>query len=397
MISKMPDNMIPRDLAAKILPATPPKAVVIYGPRRAGKTTLVKSLLGPEAGQIRLLNADRQADVRVLQSLESAGDIEIFLSSADTIVIDEAQRVPNIGLITKMLVDANQKTKLFLTGSSSFDLAQGVRESAVGRIVNSHLWPFSMNELARQYGWGFVEDNLERFLVYGTFPENVLNADDAVEMLMDFIDDIMYKDAFSLAQIRNPTSLRNLVYVLAQSVGQEVSYDSLARETRLSSPTIERYLDILEKCFIIRRVPSFSRNLTNELRKGKKIYFCDVGIRNAVLDDFTPFTARSDAGALWENFFFMERLKKHDLERTFTRQFFWRVRGTRRVAGTEKAVEYSREIDFVEAKDNRLEAFECKLNPKKKDSGGQEFRDAYPDCSIHVVSPQNCRPYFQLQ
>ena len=157
------------------------------------------------------------------------------------------------------------------------------------------------------------------------------------------------------------------------------------------------YLDILEKCFIIRRVPSFSRNLANELRKGKKIYFCDVGIRNAVLDDFTPFTARSDAGALWENFFFMERLKKHDLERTFTRQFFWRVRGTRRVAGTEKAVEYSREIDFVEAKDNRLEAFECKLNPKKKDSGGQEFRDAYPDCSIHVVSPQNCRPYFQLQ
>ena len=397
MISKMPDNMIPRDLAAKILPATPPKAVVIYGPRRAGKTTLVKSLLGPEAGQIRLLNADRQADVRVLQSLESAGDIEIFLSSADTIVIDEAQRVPNIGLITKMLVDANQKTKLFLTGSSSFDLAQGVRESAVGRIVNRHLWPFSMNELARQYGWGFVEDNLERFLVYGTFPENVLNADDAVEMLMDFIDDIMYKDAFSLAQIRNPTSLRNLVYVLAQSVGQEVSYDSLARETRLSSPTIERYLDILEKCFIIRRVPSFSRNLANELRKGKKIYFCDVGIRNAVLDDFTPFTARSDAGALWENFFFMERLKKHDLERTFTRQFFWRVRGTRRVAGTEKAVEYSREIDFVEAKDNRLEAFECKLNPKKKDSAGQEFRDAYPDCSIHVVSPQNCRPYFQLQ
>ena len=221
--------------------------------------------------------------------------------------------------------------------------------------------------------------------------------DDAVEMLMDFIDDIMYKDAFSLAQIRNPTSLRNLVFVLAQSVGQEVSYDSLARETRLSSPTIERYLDILEKCFIIRRVPSFSRNLANELRKGKKIYFCDVGIRNAVLDDFTPFTARSDAGALWENFFFMERLKKHDLERTFTRQFFWRVRGTRRVAGTEKAVEYSREIDFVEAKDNRLEAFECKLNPKKKDSGGQEFRDAYPDCSIHVVSPQNCRPYFQLQ
>ena len=170
------------------------------------------------------------------------------------------------------------------------------------------------------------------------FPDNVLNPDDAVEMLMDFVGDLMYKDAFALTQIRSPMNLHNLVYWLAQNVGQEVSYDNLARETKLSSPTIERYLDILEKCFIIRRVPSFARNLGNELKKGKKIYFCDVGIRNAILNDFTPFSAREDAGALWENFFFMERLKKHDLERTFTRQFFWRIRGTRQVAGKEKAV-----------------------------------------------------------
>lgn len=395
MVIQLKKKMIPRDLANLILPATPPKAVVIYGPRRAGKTTLVKSLLGPEAGKVRLLNADRAADVRILQGLESGGDIDVFLNSADTIVIDEAQRVPNIGLITKILVDANQRTKLFLTGSSSFDLARGVRESAVGRLVNRQLWPFSASELAREFGWGYVQDHLEQFLVYGMFPDNVLNPDDAVEMLMDFVGDLMYKDAFALTQVRSPMNLHSLVYLLAQNVGQEVSYDNLARETKLSSPTIERYLDILEKCFIIRRVPSFARNLGNELKKGKKIYFCDVGIRNAILNDFTPFSARADAGAIWENFFFMERLKKHDLERTFTRQFFWRIRGTRQVAGKEKAVEYSREIDFIEAKDNKLEAFECKLNPHKKDSGGKDFREAYPNCPIHVVSPSNCLPFFE--
>lgn len=387
--------MIPRALADKILPATPPKAVVIYGPRRAGKTTLVKSLLGPAAGKLRLLNGDRASDIRVLQGLESAGDIEVFLSSADTIVIDEAQRVPNIGLITKMLVDANKDTRLFLTGSSSLELAAGVRESAVGRLVNRQLWPFSMGELAKEYGWGYVQDNLERFMVYGTFPDSVLDPDNAVDSLMDFAGDILYKDAFELTQIRSPTSLRNLVFLLAHNIGQEVSYDSLARETRLSAPTIERYLDILEKCFIIRRISSFSRNLGNELKKGKKVYFCDVGLRNAIVDDFSPFSSRPDAGALWENFFFMERLKQIDTERTHKRQFFWRVRGSRPVPGTDKTIEYSREIDFIEEKNRQIEAFECKVNPNKKDRGGREFREAYPDCPIHVVSPQNCLQYFK--
>lgn len=387
--------MIPRDLTAKILPTTPPKAVVIYGPRRAGKTTLVKSLLGPSAGKVRFLNADRIADVRVLQGLESAGDIDVFLQSADTIVIDEAQRVPNIGLITKTLVDANRNTRLYLTGSSALELAQGVRESAVGRVVNRRLWPFSMNELAGEFGWGCVQDNLERFMVYGTFPDNVINPDEAVDMLTDFVGDIMYKDALALAQIRNCENLRTLVYLLAQNIGQEVSYDNLARETHLSAPTVERYLDILEKCFIICRVPSFSRNLGNELKKGKKIYFTDVGVRNAVLNDFTPFSARTDAGALWENFFFMERLKKHELERTHTRQFFWRIRGSRPAVRGEKPVEYSREIDFIEARDNELAAFECKLDAGKKDNGGKEFREAYPDCPIRVVSPRSAKDYFE--
>lgn len=384
--------MIPRDLVDRIVTATPPKAVVIFGPRRVGKTTLIKSL--PDLGVTNFLNGDRRRDVQLLQRLESAGDVDVLLNGSDTIVIDEAQRVPNIGLIVKMLVDANEKTKIFLTGSSSLELAQGVRESAVGRLVNRRLWSLSLNELANEYGWGQVATDIERLMVYGTYPEVVTAPEEAIGTLMDYVEDIMYKDIFELGGIRNSSSLRTLVEMLARRIGQEVSYESLARDTKLHSQTVERYIDLLEKCFIIRRCGSFSRNLDNELKKGKKVYFCDVGVRNAIIDDFSPFSAREDAGALWENFFFMERLKKHDLERTFVRQYFWRVRGSRLKAGTMQ--EYSREIDFIEVRDNRMEAFECKLNPKKKDSGGTEFRDAYPDCPIRVVTPADCRDLFEI-
>lgn len=384
--------MIPRDLVDRIVTATPPKAVVIFGPRRVGKTTLIKSL--PDLGVTNFLNGDRRRDVQLLQRLESAGDVDVLLNGSDTIVIDEAQRVPNIGLIVKMLVDANEKTKIFLTGSSSLELAQGVRESAVGRLVNRRLWSLSLNELANEYGWGQVATDIERLMVYGTYPEVVTAPEEAIGTLMDYVEDIMYKDIFELGGIRNSSSLRTLVEMLARRIGQEVSYESLARDTKLHSQTVERYIDLLEKCFIIRRCGSFSRNLDNELKKGKKVYFCDVGVRNAIIDDFSPFSAREDAGALWENFFFMERLKKHDLERTFVRQYFWRVRGSRLKAGTMQ--EYSREIDFIEVRDNRMEAFECKLNPKKKDSGGTEFRNAYPDCPIRVVTPADCRDLFEI-
>ena len=380
-------NMIPRDLSAKIIQATPPKAVVIYGPRQAGKTTLVKSL--PNLGTVNFLNGDRPRDIQRLTSLESEGDIDLMLSSADSIIIDEAQNVPNIGRIVKMLVDANAKTKIFLTGSSAFELAQGVRESAVGRVVNRNLWPLSLNELANAYGWGHVESNLERFLVYGTYPATVTNPQNAIETLIDLSSDILFRDAFALQDIRNPSSLRHLVELLARNIGQEISYDSLARDTKLHSQTVERYIDLLEKCFIIKRCGSFSRNLGNELKKGKKIYFCDIGLRNAIIDDFSPFNSRPDAGAIWENFFFMERLKKHDLERSFVRQYFWRIRGAKLKIGSDKPIEYSREVDFIEVRDNEMQAFECKLDPRQRDNGGEEFRNSYPNCSIKVVSPRN--------
>lgn len=205
--------MIPRDLVDRIVTATPPKAVAIFGPRRVGKTTLIKSL--PDLGVTNFLNGNRRRDVQLLQRLESAGDVDVLLNGSDTIVIDEAQRVPNIGLIVKMLVDANETTKIFLTGSSSLELAQGVRESAVGRLVNRRLWSLSLNELANEYGWGQVATDIERLMVYGTYPEVVTSPEEAIGTLMDYVEDIMYKDIFELGGIRNSSSLRTLVEMLA--------------------------------------------------------------------------------------------------------------------------------------------------------------------------------------
>ena len=382
--------MIFHELTSRILDSTPPKAVVIYGPRQAGKTTLIKNL--PNLGVVNFLNADRPRDVRQLQGLQSAGDIDVLLSSSDTIIIDEAQNVPDIGHIVKMLVDANQKTKIFLTGSSALELAQGVRESAVGRVVHRNLWPLSIHELANEYGWGYVQTNLDRFLVYGTYPATVTNPDTAVEQLIDLSGDLLFRDVLALQDVRSPNTLRQLLELLAYRIGQEISYESLGREIRMHSQTVERYIDILEKCFIIKRCGSFAKNLDNEIKKGKKIYFCDVGLRNAIIDDFSPFGTREDAGHLWENFFFMERLKKHDLERSFVRQYFWRIRGKRIRQSSGHESEYSREIDLVEARNQNMQAFECKLNPRQKDNGGKEFRSAYPNCPINVVSPENLDP-----
>ena len=198
-----------------------------------------------------------------------------------------------------------------------------------------------MHELANEYGWGYVQTNLDRFLVYGTYPATVTDPDSAVEQLIDLSGDLLFRDVLSLQEVRCPSSLRHLVELLAYRIGQKDSSESLAREMRMHSQTGERYIDILEKCFIIKRCNSFAKNLDNEIKKGKKICFCDVGLRNAVIDDFSTFGSREDAGRLWENFF-MERLKKHDLERSFVRQYFWRIRGKKIRQSTGQESEFSR-------------------------------------------------------
>ncbi len=327
-------------------------------------------------------NGDLITDHRQLQ-FSSSTDVELTLRQADTIIIDEAQRFPNIGLILKQLVDVNVRLnlgkKIFATGSSSLELAKGVKESAVGRLVHRQMWPLSISEIAAAKGWGEISQNIERLMIYGTYPAVFTDPDHAESTLRNYCDGVLYKDLFALAGIRQNEKFMHLVKLLAYNVGSEVNYDNLARDTGLSRTTVADYLQLLEQCFIIKICPSFSRNLSNELKKGKKVYFCDNGVRNAIIGDFSPMVARpsQDGGALWENFFFMERVKLHSIRNDFTDMYFWRTTSNN-----------PHELDFLEVKNERIRAFECKLSSSAKARPGK-FTTAYPDAPIDTVTPDD--------
>lgn len=331
---------------------------------------------------VRWFNGDLITDHRQLQ-FSSSTDVELTLRQADTIIIDEAQRFPNIGLILKQLVDVNVRLnlgkKIFATGSSSLELAKGVKESAVGRLVHRQMWPLSISEIAAAKGWGEISQNIERLMIYGTYPAVFTDPDHAESTLRNYCDGVLYKDLFALAGIRQNEKFMHLVKLLAYNVGSEVNYDNLARDTGLSRTTVADYLQLLEQCFIIKICPSFSRNLSNELKKGKKVYFCDNGVRNAIIGDFSPMVARpsQDGGALWENFFFMERVKLHSIRNDFTDMYFWRTTSNN-----------PHELDFLEVKNERIRAFECKLSSSAKARPGK-FTTAYPDAPIDTVTPDD--------
>ena len=372
---------IQRELQPQITRETPPKAVVIFGARQIGKTTLLTELSQYEKS-VRWFNGDLITDHRQLQ-FSSSTDVELTLRQADTIIIDEAQRFPNIGLILKQLVDVNVRLnlgkKIFATGSSSLELAKGVKESAVGRLVHRQMWPLSISEIAAAKGWGEISQNIERLMIYGTYPAVFTDPDHAESTLRNYCDGVLYKDLFALAGIRQNEKFMHLVKLLAYNVGSEVNYDNLARDTGLSRTTVADYLQLLEQCFIIKICPSFSRNLSNELKKGKKVYFCDNGVRNAIIGDFSPMVARpiQDIGALWENFFFMERVKLHSIRNDFTDMYFWRTTSNN-----------PHELDFLEVKNERIRAFECKLSSSAKARPGK-FTTAYPDAPIDTVTPDD--------
>lgn len=372
---------IQRELQPQITRETPPKAVVIFGARQIGKTTLLTELSQYEKS-VRWFNGDLITDHRQLQ-FSSSTDVELTLRQADTIIIDEAQRFPNIGLILKQLVDVNVRLnlgkKIFATGSSSLELAKGVKESAVGRLVHRQMWPLSISEIAAAKGWGEISQNIERLMIYGTYPAVFTDPDHAESTLRNYCDGVLYKDLFALAGIRQNEKFMHLVKLLAYNVGSEVNYDNLARDTGLSRTTVADYLQLLEQCFIIKICPSFSRNLSNELKKGKKVYFCDNGVRNAIIGDFSPMVARpsQDGGALWKNFFFMERVKLHSIRNDFTDMYFWRTTSNN-----------PHELDFLEVKNERIRAFECKLSSSAKARPGK-FTTAYPDAPIDTVTPDD--------
>ncbi len=361
------------------------KAVIIFGARQVGKTTLLAHLFKNE--KTKCFTGDSEEDIRFLTSLASTQDLSLLLAGTENIVIDEAQRIPSFGLIIKRLVDLNSSTRIFATGSSTLDLAGGVMESAAGRVRPLTLWPLSSEEIALYSSWIDVMRNLQEQLVLGSYPAILLNPDpeDAQQALMAYYESVLFKDIFSYAGIRKHPAFLRLVQILAYRIGSLSTTDSLARETGLSAKTVENYLGLMEECFIIKTLTSFSGNQANELKKSKKIYFCDLGVRNAAIANFSPFSARpsEEQGALFENFFIMERIKQHSYKNVLTQHYFWRNKA-------------ASEIDLIERNGEKLTAFEIKLNVENAKLP-PAFALAYPGTEFHTVNKNNFYRYFMNQ
>lgn len=348
------------------------RAELILGPRQVGKSTMLDHLVQNQ--RFIKLTGEDEDDLSIL------ADPKTFLTLTQqfpNVIIDEAQFVPNIGRVIKRLVDNNTTdSRIFVTGSSALDLGGHLKESAAGRFNSYNLWPFSLEELAEHSSWIEVKRQINDRMIYGCHPDVINDPAHAKEYLLDFTDSILYKDLFKLAEVRKPTDLTKLVTFLAANVGSEIRYGSIASELGIQNKTIERYVDLLASCFILKVVPSWTRNPTAELKLSKKIYFYDNGIRNALLKNFAPVPAREDKGALWENLFFTERLKLHAFRRDGGEIYFWR---------TKK----QHEMDFIEIVNGTIAAFECKAGNKINSTSIKAFSRAYPNIPVTVVSPDN--------
>ncbi|MBL7791179.1 MAG: ATP-binding protein [Saprospiraceae bacterium] len=352
------------------------KALLIIGPRQTGKTTLVKNLTQDYKGPSLYLNADELL-VRERLSDASTERLREIIGQAQLIVIDEAQRVKNIGLTLKLIVDQLPQVKVIATGSSALDLANEINEPLTGRKFEFNLLPVSWQEWSAHVGALQAESGLEQRLLYGMYPDVLNNPGGEQRILANLVSSYLYKDLLSLGQVRKPVILENLLQALSLQLGNEVSYNELSNLLSVSKDTVMHYIDLLEKAFVIFRLHPLRRNLRQELTTSRKIYFYDTGIRNALIGNFNPLKLRNDTGALWENFLLSERMKKnHYAGRLFVRSYFWRL-----IQGGE--------IDYVEEDSGRFSAFEFKWNPSRKGKYPKAFQEAYPDSSFVTVTPDN--------
>lgn len=352
------------------------KVVILYGARQVGKTTLVRRILDKFEGESLFLNCD-EPDVRFALEGRTSTALKQYIGKAELVVIDEAQRVQDIGLTLKLLVDRWPNTQVLATGSSSFELANRTREPLTGRKFEFHLHPLSLQELWDHHGELETQRSLDRRLIYGFYPE-VVREDGAMgaEILREISGSYLYKDILMWKDIRKPEILDRLLRALALQIGSEVSLNELGQILGVDKQTVATYLDVLEQAFIVFRLLPFSRNLRNELKKSRKIYFWDVGLRNALIQNLNPIEGRTDKGALWENFVIAERIKRMQNERLAFRSFFWRTH-------------QQKEVDYIEESEGQLQATEFKWSSVKKKTPPKAFRDAYPEASFQVVSREN--------
>lgn len=350
------------------------KIVVLAGARQVGKTTLLKQILRNKEG-VLWLNGD-ELQVQNLFNNASADRLLSEFGGSKIVILDEAQRIENVGLRLKLIADADSDIQIIATGSSAFELANRVNEPLTGRKWEYQMFPLSFGEMVAHHGKMKEMRMLPRRIVYGYYPEVVTNEGNEVEILKLLTDAYLYKDILSWENIKHPDKLQTLLRALAYQVGSQVSFNELSQMCSLDNKTVERYITLLEQCYIIFRLPSFSRNLRHELKASRKIYFYDNGIRNALIADFNAPELRQDIGALWENFVISERMKCNEYYRRWVNRYFWRT--------TQQ-----QEIDYLEEGGGKLHAYEMKWNPRKKATVTKTFTEAYPDTDYMVVTPDN--------
>ncbi|MBY0432586.1 MAG: ATP-binding protein [Cyclobacteriaceae bacterium] len=352
------------------------KVLVIYGPRRVGKTTLIQKFISET--KLRFRNESGE-NIKV-QHVISSGDFELikaYCQGFDVIIIDEAQNIPQVGKGLKIIVDQVPGIKVLVTGSSSFDLSNKVGEPLVGRQRILKLFPISVLELAHEHNPFDLKQQLPEWLIFGMYPQVITAESKAlkIEFLSEIVDSLLLKDILALENIKSSRVLVDLLRLLAHQVGSEVSLNELANKLNIDVKTVAKYLDLLEKTFIIVSVGGYSRNLRSEVVSKRKYYFVDTGIRNALINAFNPLDNRNDIGALWENFMFIERLKKKNYKQLHTNNYFWRT--------------YSKaEIDLIEERDGKIFAFEFKWQPKKYKIPS-EWSTHYSDTSVQVITREN--------
>jgi predicted AAA+ superfamily ATPase len=365
------DRKIEAELRSRLFSG---KAIIVYGPRQSGKTTMIKHLVEGDASEALWLNGD-SPDIREVLAGVTVTKWKAIIGKKRIVVIDEAQRIDNIGLAMKLVVDELPDIQLIATGSSAFELADRTSEPLTGRKFEYHLLPLSFAELCEYHGLLEEKRSLEQRLLFGSYPEIISNPSDAPALLSMLAGSYLYKDLLMLENIKKPQLLDKLIRALALQIGSEVSSNELSRLIGADVKTIDKYIDLLEKSYVVFTLPAFSRNARVEIRKSRKIFFYDLGIRNAVLGNFIQPDSRTDIGGLWENYLIVERLKLNGNQPFPPRHYFWRT--------AEK-----NEVDYLE-ESTVLSAWEFKWNKKASVKIPAAFTNAYPQAVTGLISPTN--------
>lgn len=375
----MIERILEKQILAKI---NKKKAIILMGPRQVGKTTLLKSLF-EKSTEIIWLNGD-EPDIQSIFENISSKRLEAIIGNKKMIIIDEAQRIPEIGLKMKLITDQLLNVQLIATGSSAFELSNKLNEPLTGRKWEFKMYPISFQEMVNHHGLLNEIRLLPHRLIYGFYPDVVNHPGNEKEILKQLSDSYLYKDLLMIDQIKKPSALVKLLQALALQIGSQVSYHELAQICGLDGKTIEKYMMLLEQSYIIFRLTSFSRNQRNELKKSRKVYFFDNGIRNSLIANFEQIENRTDIGALWENYLVSERVKYLAYQQKWVNNWYWRT--------TEQ-----QEIDYVEEENGQLSAYEFKWNPKAKGSIPNSFKKTYPSATINIIHRENFEQFLGVK